>query len=444
MAADAKPRASLSVLDGVALMVGIVVGIGIFRTPPLVAANVGSETAFILVWLLGGLAVLIGAMCYAELAAAHPNVGGEYHFLRRAFGRQVALLFAWARCTVIQPGAIAAVAFVYGDYAQQILPLGTIGPALHAGLAIALLTVLNMIGTVQSKAFQIVFTALTLGAVASVVVAGFFAAPVSAAPPGAEGAGPAGALGMAMVFVLLTYGGWNEAAYMSGELRDVRRAMIRVLVYGTAVIVITYTAVNLSFLVLLGLEGLRATDAPAAAVMRGTAGEAGVLVLSLIVCCAALSTINGTVFTGARAYYALGRDVPQLPGVGDWDGRGETPKNGLLVQGAIALALVVLGAVTRDGFQAMVDYTAPVFWLFMLLVSLSLFVLRRSEPDRERPFEVPLYPVLPALFALTCAGLLYSSLVYTGNGALVGVGVLVAGLPLLLLKPPSGVQQPAE
>jgi basic amino acid/polyamine antiporter, APA family len=163
-------------------------------------------------------------------------------------------------------------------------------------------------------------------------------------------------------------------------------------------------------------------------------------VLSFIVCVAALSTINATIFTGARAYYALGRDVPQLIGVGEWDARGGTPLNGLLVQCAIAFALVVLGAVTRDGFQAMVDYTAPVFWLFMLLVSLALFVLRRAEPDRERPFNVPLYPALPALFALTCAGLLYSSLVYTGNGALFGVGVLLAGVPLLFLRRPA---QPA-
>ncbi len=445
MASEARPRASLSVLDGVALMVGVVVGIGIFRTPPLVAANVGSETAFILVWLVGGLAVLIGALCYAELAASHPSVGGEYHFLRRAFGRQPALLFAWARCTVIQPGAIAAVGFVYGDYAQQILPLGEYGTALHAVLAIALLTGLNTLGTLQSKTLQIVLTGLTLVAVASVVLAGFIADPASVSVPvSSEPSAPAGALGMAMVFVLLTYGGWNEAAYMSGELKDVRRTMIRVLVYGTAVIVVTYTAVNLAFLELLGLEGLRASDAPAAAVMRGVAGETGVMALSLIVCWAALSTINGTVFTGARAYYALGRDVPQLPGVGDWDDRGDTPLNGLLVQGGLALALVVLGAVTRDGFQAMVDYTAPVFWLFMLLVSLSLFVLRVKEPDIERHFKVPLYPVVPALFTLTCAGLLYSSLVYTGNGAWVGVGVLVAGLPLLLLKPPATSQQPAE
>ncbi len=435
MSADAQPRASLSVLDGVALMVGTVVGIGIFRTPSLVAANVGGDLTFILVWLAGGGVVLIGALCYAELAAAHPNIGGEYHFLHRAFGRSPALLFAWARCSVIQPGAIAAVAFVHGDYAQQILPLGSHGSAMHAALAVAVLTGLNVAGTPQSKAVQIVLTLLTLVAVGCVVVAGFTADSVVSAPS-APSIGGTGALGMAMVFVLLAYGGWNETAYISGELRDVRYTVIRVLIYGILVIVCTYTLINLAFLNLLGLEGLRASDAPAAAVMRAAAGEGGVLALSLIVCCAALSTINATIFTGARAYYALGRDVPQFRSFGDWDGRGDTPLNGLLMQGALTLGLIVLGAVTRDGFQAMVDYTSPVFWLFMLLISLSLFVLRRREPDRARPFRVPLYPVLPALFTLACTGLLYSSLVYTGNGALLGLAVLIAGLPLLLLKVP--------
>ncbi|GGE32106.1 amino acid permease [Agaricicola taiwanensis] len=443
MATEAKPLASLSVLDGVAIMVGVVVGIGIFRTPPLVAANVGSDAAFIIVWLVGGFAVFIGALCYAELAASHPNVGGEYHFLRSAFGRNMAILFAWARCTVIQPGAIAAVAFVFGDYMQEIMSLGSYGGAIHAAIAVALLTGLNVLGTPQSKTLQIALTTLTLAAVGGVVVAGFVADP-AAIPPSESSTGTTGALGMAMVFVLLTYGGWNEAAYMSGELRDAKRTMVRVLVYGTAVIVIAYTAVNLAFLGLLGLDGLRAADAPAAVVMRAAAGEAGVFALSLIVGLASLSTINGTIFTGARAYYALGRDMPQLPGVGDWDDRGDTPLNGLLVQGGLSLALVALGAATRDGFQSMVDFTAPVFWLFMLFVSLSLFVLRRAEPDIERPFKVPLYPVLPALFTLMCAGLLYSSLVYTGVGALMGVAVLIAGIPFLLIGRRQELPKPAE
>jgi amino acid transporter len=167
--------------------------------------------------------------------------------------------------------------------------------------------------------------------------------------------------------------------------------------------------------------------------MRYVFGERGALVLSLVVCCAALSTLNGTIFTGARVYHALGQDL-SLRALGIWSPRGNSPGNALLVQGAIALTLVLFGAITRGGFQSMIEYTAPVFWFFLLLVGIGFFVLRYREPQRERPFRVPLYPVTPIVFCLTCAFLLYSSLVYTGLGALVGVAILLLGAPLLLLR----------
>lgn len=428
----AGPRPILSVTDGVAIMVGIVVGIGLFKTPPLVAANVGSELAFMSAWVLGGVVTLIGALCYAELASAYPHAGGEYHFLSRAYGRPVAVLFGWARGTVIQTGAIAAVAFVLGDYAAQILPLGPFGPAIYAALGIALLTGLNILGTLQSRSVQNAMTSLMLLALLAVVLAGFFggAAPAVASPASA-GSG-SGALGMAMIFVLLTYGGWSEAAYLSAEMKDGHRNMSRVLVLGTAVIASIYVLINLAFLSGLGLEGLRRSDAVAADLMRAVAGEAGALMLSLVVVAAAFSTLNGTIFTGARVYYAMARDLPVLSQLGTWDERGHTPAKGLMLQGAVALALVAMGAATRNGFQAMVDYTAPVFWSFLFLTGLSLMVLRWREPGRPLPFRVPLYPLTPILFCLSCLYMLHASLAYTGVGALVGLAVIVAGTPLLL------------
>ena len=435
MPAPAAPRASLSVVDGVAIMVGIVIGIGIFKTPPLVASNVGSETAFLALWVAGGLITLIGALVYAELAAAYPSTGGEYHFLFRAFGQGLAFLFGWARVSVIQTGAIAAVGFVFGDYAQQVLPLGPYGPAIYAGVSIALLTVVNLIGTFESKYTQVVFTALTIFAVLLVVVVGLTAP--GAVAPSTPGATPIdvgmGAMGFAMIFILLTYGGWNEAAYLSAEMRDVRRDMVRVLVFGTAIIALLYVLINWAYLHVLGLDQLRKSDAVGADLMRHTFGERGALVLSLVVCVAALSTLNGTIFTGARVYHALGEDL-SLRAIGFWSDRGNNPRNALMLQGAIALALVVFGAVTRGGFQAMIEYTAPVFWFFLLLVGISFFVLRHREPERDRPFRVPLYPLTPLVFCLTCIYLLYSSVVYTGLGALVGIAVLLVGAPLLLLS----------
>lgn len=423
---------TLTRFDAVVIMVGLVVGIGIFRTPSLVAANVESEFAFIAVWIAGGFITLIGALCYAELSAAHPHAGGEYHFLSRAYGKPVAMLFGWARGSVIQTGAIAGVAFVLGDYAAQLVPLGPYGPSLYAAISIIVFTGINVIGTIQSKSLQIAMTAIEVGAIVAIILFGLFG---SAEPPPAA-AVPAGgaAIGMAMIFVLLTYGGWNEAAYLTGELKDAPRNIAKVLLMGTAILVTLYVLANLALLSILGLEGLRTSDAVAADMMRRVAGPAGATIVSIAIVVAAISTLNATIFTGARVYYAMAHDVTLLPSVGEWNERGKTPANGLILQAIVALVLVGIGAITRDGFKAMVEYTAPVFWGFLLLVGIGLIVLRIREPDRVLPYKVPLYPLTPILFCLTCGYMLHASIAYTGVASLAGLAVLAAGTPLLLFR----------
>jgi len=431
--AEATRPGGLSVLDAVAVLVGVVIGIGIFGFPPLVAQQAGSPAMYILLWLAGGSIMLLGALCYAELGSAYPDPGGEYRYLALAWGARTGLIFAWARCTVIQTGAIAAVGFIYGDYAQQLLDLGRHGPALHAAMAVTALTTLNIAGTRPSKRLQIAFTGITVTALVAVVVAGMLAgdAPAQAltagSPPPQEGL--ASMLGLGMVYVLLTYGGWNESAYLSGELRDPARNVKRVLLVGTAIVTGVYLLANLALLDMFGLQGLRQASAVGADVMQVAAGPHAAVMLSLLVCCTALSTINGTIMTGARVYVALGEDVPALRRLGGWSARGQAPAAALLVQGLITLALVGFGALADNGVQAMVAYTAPVFWFFMLLVAAAVWRLRRLQPDRPRPFSVPLYPLTPLLFALSCAGLAWSSVRYAGVGALLGIGVLAAGLP---------------
>ncbi len=432
----------LSVLDGTAVLVGVVVGIGVFGFPPLVAAHAPSEAAYIGLWLAGGVIMLIGALCYAELGSAYPGAGGEYHYLRRAWGPRIGMMFAWARGTVIQTGGIAAVAFIYGDYAQDLYPLlpGTpYGPALHAAVSVVLLTALNMLSTRRSKHLQICLTSLTLVALAVVVIAAFVAEPGS----GASAAGAAGAsarsvdgnlaamLGMGMVFVLLTFGGWNEAAYLSGELRNPQRDLVRVMVLGTAIVTACYLLVNLGLLNLFGLEGLRNTHAVGAEVLRQVAGPDAAVLLSLLICATAGSTINASILTGGRIYYALGQDVPALRALGAWNPRSASPMRALLLQGAITLALIAFGAWREEGVEAMVAYTAPVFWLFMLLTAAALWRLRVIEPAAPRPFKVPFYPLTPLLLMLVCAALMWSSILYAGVGAWVGVLVLASCLPLL-------------
>jgi len=414
--ADTRHATGLSVLDGVAVLVGVVVGVGIFGFPPLVAQHADSSATYIALWLAGGVLMLVGALCYAELGASCPSEGGEYHYLCLAWGNRLGLMFAWARGTVIQTGAIAVVAFIYGDYAQRLLPLGDHGGALHA-------------------AFSVVLSGLTLLALTTLMFAGLLAPEQTKPEPVIEPIdGGIGMLGMGMVFVLLTYGGWNETAYLSGELRDPGRNMSRVLLLGTVVVTLLYLLSNIALLQIFGLQALRQSDAIGADLLEVVTGSWAAQGLSLLICLTALSTINATILTGARVYYALGRDVPRLGMLGAWNERGSTPVRALLVQAAITLLLILFGALSQSGVQAMVAYTAPVFWFFMCMTALSLPRLRKLQPDAPRPFKVPFYPALPLIFAASCLALFISSTLYAGAGALLGLLVLASGLPLLLMR----------
>ncbi len=236
-----------------------------------------------------------------------------------------------------------------------------------------------------------------------------------------------------MVFVLLTYGGWNEAAYISAEVRGARRNMAGVLVVSIAIIAVLYVLVNWAYLRGLGLEGMARSTTVGADLLQRTAGDAGAQLVSVLILVCTLTSVNASVFTGARAAYALGRDHRPFALLGRWHARAGTPVNALLVQAAIALVLVVAAGVRRHGFETLVEYTAPVFWLFFLLTGVSLFLLRWREPRVARPFRVPLYPLTPLLFCVTSAYLLYASLVHTGAGAVWGVAVLAAGAAVLAM-----------
>lgn len=433
------PRPLLRKRDVVALTVGIVVGAGIFGVPAVVAAHSGSAEVLMLAWLAGGALSLAGAMCYAELATAHPHPGGEYHYLRLAYGERVGFLFAWARLTVIPTGSIALLAFIYGDYASQLLPLGPYSSSLHAATAIALLTALNIAGLKAGRRAQNLLTLAQVGGVVAIIAAGLLLVPDSAPVSSLAAMDPATRWGLVMIFVMLAYGGWNEVAYVSAEVVGPGRNLPRAMVLGIAVITGLYLLMNLAYLRVLGLAGMAGSDAVAADMMARVLGEAGAGLISSVVAVAALTSINATTLMAARTTYAFGRAAPMFAWLGRWDPRLGSPGNALLAQGAIALALVLLGTLTRQGFVTMVEYTAPVFWLFFLLTGGALFVLRRRLPHAPRPYRVPLYPLTPLLFCATCAYLLYASLRHTGAGALVGMAVLASGALVLLLARDSAV-----
>jgi len=355
MAGGAKPRQTLSVTDAVAIIVGVVVGVGIFRTPAIVAASATGEGMLLLLWLAGGAISLAGALCYAELTSTYPHVGGDYQYLCRAFGRFPAFLLAWARLAVIQTGSIAMIAFLIGDYASEMLHLGHYSSSIYAALTIVLLTAVNVAGIEQGRWTQRVLIAL-------IIVGLLFVTFVGLATPASESAVHRSftdrqAFGMAMIFVLLTYGGWNEAAYLSGEVRHPRRNMAKVMLYSIALITAIYLLVNIAMVRSLGISGMAGSQAVAADLMRKSLGENGARFISLLVFLVALSTMNGTIITGARTSYALGQDFAMFRFLGSW-GRRNTPVNAILFQGVIALLLVLMGTQVRSGFVLMVEFSA--------------------------------------------------------------------------------------
>lgn len=432
-----QPKQQLSIADAISMIVGIVIGAGIFRTPSLVAANTSGETMFLLAWVLGGVVSLIGGLCYAELTTAFPNAGGDYHFLSRAYGKQVSFLFAWARMSIIQTGSIAVLAYIFGDYLSQVFSLGTYSSVIYAALIVIILTAMNIAGIRFSTLAQKIFTVTEVGGALLVVAVGFFLAPahqeVIAAP--AAPAGDGNFIGLAMVFVLLTFGGWNEAAYISAELKSGRKGMVKVLIGSIVIITLVYLLINMAFSRALGHSAMATSNAVGIDLMQLVWGSTGVWLIGILVAFSALTSVNATIFTGARTNYALGRDFRMFSLLGKWNNEAAGPVNAFIVQGIISLALISLGLITRSGFQTIVEYTAPVFWFFFLLVGISLFTLRIKEPKAHRPFRVPLYPFVPVIFCLTSAYLLYSSVMYTGIGAFVGIGVLLAGLVVRQINP---------
>ena len=412
---NSAPKPTLRLIDAIVLIIGIVVGAGIFRAPSVVASNAPSEYWFLAVWILGGVISIIGALCYSELSSSFPNAGGDYHFLKLAFGKRFSFLYAWSRITVTQTGSIAILAYIAGDYLTQLFPIGEFSSTYYAFTIIILLSLINILG-------------IQFG---TVIQAGLSAEPTASFTISENTSkfttSPTASISLALIFVLLTFGGWNEAAYISSELKSGSRKMTFVLITSILIITSLYLLINISFLRVLGMDGLANSEAVGVDMMSATLGERGVVLIGLMVVLSALTSINTTIFTGARSNYALGKDFKTLSFLGKWNGNKSAPINSLILQGVIAIILVIFGALTRNGFESMVDFTAPVFWFFFLFTGISLFVLRKKHPDIKRTFKVPLYPLTPILFVAFCSYMLYSSLSYTGIGSLVSVAVIFAG-----------------
>lgn len=428
------PRKELSLFDSICIIVGIIVGAGIYQTAPTVAGAMGGWFGALAIWLVGGLLALTGALSYAELATAYPDEGGDYVYLSRAYGGWAGYLFGWSQLAVVRPGDIALMAYVFATYAQTLYnPLGLSKPVLAAG-AVVVLTGINVLGVREGKWTQNLLTVIKVVGLLAIVVAGIFAP--ERAPSVQESGITMGGFQLALILVLFTFGGWNEMAYVAAEVKNPRRNIVRGLVLGTLLVTGLYIVANGAFLYALGYSGMSSSEAVAADAMRAVfpdvAGTTVSKVISVIICISALGAVNGLVLTGSRISYALGKEHRIFRPLGKWSARFGTPVWALVAQGAISLTIVLVAG----SFIDTIIYSAPVVWLFFLGTGLAVFVLRRTEAATERPYKAGGYPVTPAIFVICCLFMLYSSASYAFKnkpyGLMILGGVMAAGVVLYL------------
>jgi amino acid transporter len=414
----------------------MVIGAGIFITTPAAAANLPRADLLLGAWVFGGAMSLAGALCFAEMAAAFPDLGGDYNFLRKAYGDGAGFLFAWSRFAVIHTGSMALLAFTFGDYVAEIVPLGGYGAPVFAATTIVLLAIVNLAGLRFGIGTQLTLMFLVVAGMAAVVSAGVVlelgGSPPAVAPDD-NTVSRSSDLGSALVFIFLAYGGWSDTATLSAEMRDARHGIKRALVGGMGIVTLLYVLANWAYVRGLSLPGLAASGAPAADLMLHVFGRPGQLAIVAIVALTSITSMNAILIAGSRTTFAAARDTAGLARLGRWHVARSTAAPAIVATACVALALVGFGIYTRGGFATMVDYLSPVYWLFLTLSGCALFVLRRRFPDVPRPFRVPGYPLVPLVFVASSVYVLYSSLAYVRVGAVVGLVVLLAGALLILL-----------
>ncbi len=421
------PRKELSLFDSTCIIVGIIIGAGIYETVPTIVGSMGSSVGTLGIWLIGGLLALAGALCYAELATTYPREGGDYVYLSRAYGRWAGYFFGWSQLVIIRPGDIALMAFVFARYARTLYaPFGGSQIA-YAAAAVVVLTAINVLGVKGGKWTQNVLTVIKALGLLAVIVVGLI---VSGQPPEpAEQPGlTLGGLKLALILVMFTFGGWNEMAYVAAEVKHPQRNIVRSLVTGTAAVIVLYMLVNGAFLHALGYEKATTSQAVAVDTISAMSPNIAGRAISILICISALGAVNGLIFTGARISYAMGSEHSAFRYLGRWDRRFSTPVWALTAQGCLSLMIVLIAG----SFIDTILYSAPIVWVFFLATGLSVFVLRRKDPQVSRAYRVNGYPITTIIFCACCVFMFYSSVTYALANKPVGLlilsSVFVAGI----------------
>ena len=419
----------LGPFDATMLVMGGIIGSGIFVTPAEVARHVDTPLLIVGVWILGGIIALAASFVYAELAARRPEVGGQYAYLRDAYGPMPAFLYGWALLLVIQSGGMAAVAITFARYFGNLVQMPVPDSAVAVAV-LAVLTLINCLGVRSGSNVQTILMLLKIGAIAALVAAGLWLAPAIAAQPQATAPTPlsmVAAIGAAMTPVMFSYGGWQTSSFVAGEMKDPQRDLARGLRLGVAGVILLYTLVAVVGVHALGPAGLAASKTPATDVMRLALGDKGATFIAVGVAISALGFLSQGMLTAPRVYFAMAEDGLFFRSVAQVNSRTRVPVIAIILQGAAAAIIALSGT-----FGQILSYVVSVDFIFFGLTGAALFVFRYRDPDQPVAFRAPLHPLTTGLFVAACAITVVATVWNNPKNSLIGYAILAAGIPACL------------
>lgn len=439
-------RQVLSLFDCVCIIVGTIIGAGIFKFPAVVAGNLPSVSIVILAWVLGGVIALIGALCFAELTTTYPDHGGDYGYLKRGYHRRVGFAFSWAAFWIIRPGNIGTMAMIFGEFAAQILPspsaIGLDANVFYAVASVILISALNLLGIRFGKATQNALTLAKVVGILLIVISAIYlsgnAATKSNITTVATTAQPSllaswNSFWLAMVFVMFTYGGWNDIAFVAREVQEPRKNLLRSLVIGTLCVLAICLLVNFGLIYSLGFERMQSIGAewgnPTLYLVQQGMGEMGERLFAVLVCVSCLGAINAMIFTSPRIYWATAKDYPGLRWLAGSQSEGGWWR-ALVLQMVVTATFILLFS-SDQGIENITAATAPYFWLFLALTVISLMINRTRYRGQFEGYRVPLYPMTPLLFVSACAFMAYQAWTFMIGQGLLNSTIMIGAWVLL-------------
>ena len=436
---SSKPRRQLGLFDSTMIVMGGIVGAGIFANPSEVAHRVHSPLLILGVWILGGFVAMCGAFIWAELATRLPGAaGGQYVYLRKAYHPAVAFVYGWGLLLITQTGGMAAVAVIFASYFRALTGVAWNEGAIAAA-ALLTLTGINCFGARAGSNVQSALMLLKIAAIAALVIIGFSVGRHAPEQSTSFVAKPLSfdllkSIGAAMVPIAFAYGGWQTATFVAAEIRDSRRDLSRGLLFGVAGVVALYLAVNLACLRVLGPSGLDATMTPASDLVRIALGESGARWIALAITISALGFLSQSMLTAPRVYYAMARDGLFLASVGKLFGKSEAPVVAIIFQGFAAIVIACSGT-----YGEILNFEVTVDFIFFGMTAAALFVLRRRQIGLGTvAYRVPGHPFTTTLFVVSCAGIVLSAIIASPRNSAIALCIMMVGLPVYYFWKRSG------